>query len=170
MRDMSPGPPHAASREPQAGRKAPGSSWGPHHRGDEPHLLREIVRTYQVLTAGFLRGMGMPASRFMLGRLLALAEEGLGTMELARQLGINAAAVTRQLQDMEREGLVRRRGDRRDGRRSYVSLSPGGRALFQEIHEKAHEFERSLETVLGGEEMRAAADVLARLRTFLEQR
>src|SRR5512137_2005549 len=90
----------------------------PKHTGDEPHLLREIVRAHQVLMAGFSREVGMPASRFALMRVLADGDAGV--TDLARRLGVNAAAVTRQLQEMEAEGLVRRRADPGDGRRSYV--------------------------------------------------
>ena len=84
------------------------------HRGDEPHLLREVFRTYQVLMSGFARKTGMPASRFALMRLLALAERDLGVTDLARHLGIDSAAVTRQVQELERERLVGRRVDSRD--------------------------------------------------------
>lgn len=140
-----------------------------HHQGDEPHLLREIIRTYQVLMAGFSRAIGMPASRFVLMRLLAVSGPDLGITELARQLGVNAAAVTRQVQELERDGLLRRRADPRDGRRSTVSLSPKGRRLFEKIHERSHDLERSLVTVLGAEEMASATAVLARLRGFLEE-
>jgi DNA-binding MarR family transcriptional regulator len=141
-----------------------------HHRGDEPHLLREVLRTYQVLMSGFARETGMPASRFGLMRLLAILEQDAGITDLARQLGINAAAVTRQIQDMEREGLIRRRADRRDGRRSYITLSPRGRRLFEEIHARTHELERSLSSALDPAEMRRAAMVLAKLRTFVASR
>lgn len=140
------------------------------HRGDEPHLLREIFRTYHVLIGGFARKTGMPASRFALMRLLALAEGELGITDLARQLGINPAAVTRQVQELASEGLIRRRADNRDGRRSYLRLSPKGRRLFAEIHERTHEFERSLLSVLGAEDMRGAAVCLAKLRAFMEDR
>jgi DNA-binding MarR family transcriptional regulator len=139
-----------------------------HHRGDEPHLLREVFRTYQVLMAGFSRKTGMPASRFALMRLLALAESDVGVMDLARQLGVNASAVTRQVQELEREQLLRRNADSRDGRRSYVRLSPKGRKVFEQIHERTHDLERSLSSVLGAEEMQSAAVVLAKLRTFVE--
>jgi DNA-binding MarR family transcriptional regulator len=139
-----------------------------HHRGDEPHLLREVVRTYQVLMAGFSRKIGIPASQFALMRLLAVAESDVGVMDLARQLGVNAAAVTRQVKVLERERLVSRRADPKDGRRSYVNLSPKGQRLFEEIHERTHELEQSLSSVLGTEEMRSAAMVLTKLRTFVD--
>jgi DNA-binding MarR family transcriptional regulator len=138
------------------------------HKGDEPHLLREVIRTYQVLMSGFSREIGMSASHFALMRLLAVAGADLGVMELARQLGVNAAAVTRQVQALERERLVRRRADPRDGRRSYVSLSSKGRKLFGEIHDCNHEFERSLSSVISEEEMAIATTVLAKLREFMQ--
>ena len=68
-----------------------------HHKGDESHLVREIVRTNQVLMNGFSRMVGMSMSRLTLMRLLATADEGVGVNDLARHLGINAAAVTRQV-------------------------------------------------------------------------
>ncbi len=140
------------------------------HRGDEPHLLREVFRTYQVLLSGFARATGMPSSRFALMRLLAKAEGDVGVTDLARQLGINPAAVTRQIQELEADRLVKRRADPKDGRRSYVALSTKGRTQFGEIHARTHELENSLTSVLGAEEMQRAAMVLSKLRTFVEGR
>ena len=110
----------------------------------------------------------MPASRFALMRLLALSSVPVGTTDLSRQLGVNAAAVTRQLKDMEREHLSRRRTDRRDGRRSYASLTPRGKKVFQNLHRRTHALESSLVSLLGADEMRQAAELLRRLRTFIE--
>jgi DNA-binding MarR family transcriptional regulator len=138
------------------------------HQGDESHLVREILRTYQVLISVFARETGLPASRFALMRLLANSERGLGIIDLARQLEINAAAVTRQVQDLEAQSLVRRRADGRDGRRSYVSLSPKGVRLFKQAHDRTHEFERSLSAGVSADEMQSAAKVLAKLRAFVE--
>ena len=140
------------------------------HRGDEPHLLREILRTYQVLMAGFARQTGIPAARFVLMRLLANAPEGVGITELARQLGINPAAVTRQVQELEVEGLIRRRAVRRDGRRTSIRLSAKGEKLFAAIHARTHELEQSLALALGADKMRNAALVLRNLRVFVENR
>lgn len=138
------------------------------HEGDEPYLLREIVRTYQVLMHGFTRKVGMPASRLALMRLLANSSpHGAGIMEIARQLGINAAAVTRLVQGMEKERLVLRRSDAGDGRRSYVRLSARGFRAFEEIHDRSHELERSLSSAIGIEEVNVAAKVLSMLRGMI---
>jgi DNA-binding MarR family transcriptional regulator len=74
------------------------------------------------------------------------------------------------VKELESEGLARRRADAKDGRRNYVSLSPKGRRLFEEIHKRTHELEQSLSSVLGADEMRGAAIILSRLRTFIESR
>ena len=140
-----------------------------HHKGDEPHLLREIFRTYQLLISNFSHSMGMPASRFTLMRLLAFSEDDLGVMDLARQLGVNAAAVTRQVQELEREQLITRQADNKDGRRSYIRLSPKGYKQFEQIHERTHQLERSLSSAIGMEKMASAAATLSDLRSFLER-
>jgi len=139
-----------------------------HHRGDEPHLLREIVRTHQVLMHGFSKEVGMPTSRFALMRLLSVTDDRVGVMELARHLGINAAAVTRQVKAMESEGLVQRHTDPRDRRRSHLKLSPKGLEVFEEIHDRSHELERSLASVITADEMAIATTVLSKLRIFIE--
>jgi DNA-binding MarR family transcriptional regulator len=100
-------------------------------------------------------------------RLLAATENGLGVMEVARQLGINAAAVTRQVKELERDHLAQRRSDPKDGRRSFVRLSARGRKLFEGIHERSHALERALEKVIRPEEMSSAIAVLQKLRWFL---
>jgi DNA-binding MarR family transcriptional regulator len=138
------------------------------HKGDEPHLLREIVRTHQVLMNAFSRKVGMPASQFALMRLLAVSGEELGVMEIARRLGVNPAAITRQVQVMEKDGLLRRRADPRDGRRSSVRLSPKGFKLFEAMHERTHELESNLSAIISPDEMKAAAEVLTKLREFVE--
>ena len=139
------------------------------HKGDEPHLLREILRTHQTMIGVFSRRVGMPLARLALLRLLAGNEPGgLGVMEMARRLDVNAAAITRQVQEMESAGLIVRRADKRDARRHSVCLTRKGLETFQQIHERAHRFERSLGACISDADMATAAKVLAQLRTALE--
>ena len=89
-------------------------------------------------------------------------------MDLARSLGVNAAAVTRQVQDLERDRLLQRRSAPNDGRRTRLSLSPKGQRIFEEIHERSHVLERSLSSVITADEMATAVTVLSKLRAFVE--
>ena len=140
-----------------------------HHKGDEPHLLREVMRVHQILLNVFSRQVGMPASRLALMRLLAACHsEDIGIMEIARRLGVNAAAVTRQVKEMETDGLVDRIADARDGRRSYVRLTSEGLRVFEKLHERAHDLERELGLLVNSEEIATAVRVLSQLRGALE--
>ena len=139
------------------------------HEKAEYHVIREVMRTHQAILAAFTHCVGMPASRLALIRLLAVGDtKEVGVMEIARQLGINAAAVTRQVQEMEEDGLVARRPDPRDKRRVYIHLSRKGRSLFEKLHDSNHKFERSLVSRIAPEELRIAAKVLAMIREALD--
>jgi DNA-binding MarR family transcriptional regulator len=138
------------------------------HKGGESHLLREIVRTHQVLMTGFSRKVGVPASRLALMRLIASADGDVGVTELARQLGTSVASVTRQVKEMEEDDLVRRRADPRDGRRCSVRLSPKGLRLFADVHNRGHELDRALFSVIAADQVVTAVDVLVKVRGFIE--
>ncbi|BAH77422.1 MarR family winged helix-turn-helix transcriptional regulator [Solidesulfovibrio magneticus] len=138
------------------------------HKGNEPHLLREIIRTHQMLVTGFSRKIGQPAARVALMRLLATASEPVGIMDLARNLGVNAAAVTRQIKELEAQGLVERCDDPQDGRRSWLRLSPQGMQLFMALHERSHALEKAFAAAVGPDNVRTAVEVLTQLRDFLD--
>ena len=140
------------------------------HPGKENHLIREIMITSQALLNVFSREVGMTSGRLALLRLLAVSDpDGVGIMELARLLGVNAAAVTRQVKGMEKDDLVERSADHRDGRRSYVRLTDKGRRLFGLVHDRAHEFEKALCGTAGEEDIAVAVSVLAKVRGAIER-
>ena len=89
-------------------------------------------------------------------------------MWIARQLGVNASAITRQMKTMEIERLVERCADAQDGRRSRVKLTDEGLEFFQHVHERAHDFEEALSNAASAEDMAATVRVLTHLRTALE--
>ena len=110
----------------------------------------------------------MASARLVLLRLLAAGDpDGLGIMELARLLGMNAAAVTRQVKGMEKDDLVERSADYRDRRRSYIRLTEKGRQLFALVHERAHEFEKDVCGSARAEDI--AVSVLAKVRVAIER-
>jgi len=143
----------------------------PGHAGDEPHLTRDIMRVHQALMGAFSRQVGMPAAKLKLLRHLAVSgPDGVGVLETARQLGVNAAAVTRLAQQMEGAGLMSRGRDPRDARRVVLRLTRQGADLFGQMHARAHEFERGLSAGLSDADLAAASRVLEHVRLALEPR
>ncbi len=140
------------------------------HSGDESHLLREVYRTNQAIFNNVSRITGISASRLVLVRLLAIdMPEGGGIMEIARKLGINAAAVTRLVKELEEQKWVKRRSDSADGRRTHISLSTKGRRRVREIHARLHVFERSLDERIGQQDIRTTVRVLSEMRAALAE-
>jgi DNA-binding MarR family transcriptional regulator len=137
---------------------------GTRHTGDENHLFRELMRTHSAVVFTYARCMGAPASRIGLMRLLAIAPSQLGTSDLARRLGVDPAAVTRQLKALEAEGLVARGRHRTDGRRTTVKLTRAGLEAFREIHDQGHAYERALAAEVTRKDVDTAVRVLQAMR------
>lgn len=135
----------------------------------DSELLREIARVHQALMIGYSREVGVAASKFAVMRQMALGYGNPGVMELARRLGVNPAAVTRQVKELERDGLVLRQDDPTDRRRNFVELSPKGMRLFKEHHDRLQELEHSLAELIGPEDAKVTLKVLSSLRKYLEQ-
>ena len=79
------------------------------------------------------RCFGVSLSRCV--TLETLLQEGpLPVRELAGRLGLDASTVTRSVDGLVREGLVRRtRDERQDRRRVFVALTARGRALAKKL-------------------------------------
>jgi DNA-binding MarR family transcriptional regulator len=83
---------------------------------------------------------------------------------LAGEAGITAATLTGVMKTLESRGLLKRRGDRTDGRRVLVSLTPSGTRVVDEVMPRFNRHEGLVTQALTDEEK----DDLARgLRVIL---
>jgi DNA-binding MarR family transcriptional regulator len=143
---------------------------GVHHSGTETHLLKELMLTHVAILNSVPKLTGMSYARLGLLRTIAVSyPEVLGPMEIARRLGINAAAITRQLNEMEADGMISRVSDTKDARRSGVELTEQGRNAFSNLHERIHKFETSMRSSFSKEDIETTAKVLNHLRDVLTQ-
>ena len=111
---------------------------------DLQQKFRETVGlTYQRVNAlqrDEKRCFGVSLSRCVTLETL-LAEGRLPIRDLASRLGLDASTVTRSIDGMVRDGLVRRsRDERGDRRRVYVALTARGRALARKLVRCADEY------------------------------
>lgn len=76
---------------------------------------------------------GLTARQCSILRIL-VRQEGARLSDLAEASGITPSAMTRVLDRLEKEGLVRRvRGSQKDGRAARVEITPAGRKARQQI-------------------------------------
>jgi len=131
----------------------------------EAHHLRfmqQIGRSYRALVAGFEAHTGLSMARW---RLLVLIDTHgeMSQKMLARTLGIDPAALTRQLKALEGEGWVERHADAQDARLTNVALTDGGRGIVRATMARRNDF---IERALGhlpAAELDALSDVLEKL-------
>jgi len=119
---------------------------------DLPQKFRETLGlTYQRVNAlqrDEKRCFGVSLSRCVTLETL-LREGSLPIRELASRLGLEASTVTRSIDGLVRDGLVRRaRDERGDRRKVFVTLTSSGRELAKKLLRCADEYsDRILERI-----------------------
>jgi len=74
-----------------------------------------------------------------------LREGPLPVNELASRLGLDASTVTRSIDGLVREALVRRtRDERQDRRRVFIALTARGRTLAQKLEQCADAYSEQI--------------------------
>lgn len=102
-------------------------------------VLISLKRSENILSRTFdsrLGGLGF-TEFIILIRLILAPEQKLRRIDLAQQLGLTPAAVTRLLLPMEKTGLVQREANPEDARVSFVQIAPGGKRRLQESLDRA---------------------------------
>ncbi|MBX3094594.1 MAG: winged helix-turn-helix transcriptional regulator [Cryobacterium sp.] len=142
------------------------------HRGREehhhaPHRGEHSPIHDHRLHRGHPRLAGLARHRM----LSVLAEHpGLGVTELAEAIGVDQPRASRLVQDAMDAGLLTRKPDPRDGRRSVVELSAAGR---DHLERAVRERRESVESGLAGfsaDDTRVFADLLERFVAALADR
>ena len=138
----------------------------------DSHYLRfiqQLSRSYRAFVAGFETHTGQSMARW---RILVLLDRN-GEMSqkwLVKELGIDPAALTRQLKALEQVGMVKRHSDLQDARLTNVVLTEAGRQAVASTMERRNAY---IERALGEwqtAEIEAVSDMLARLEARLSDR
>jgi DNA-binding MarR family transcriptional regulator len=115
----------------------------------------------------FDREVGMSHRRF--SALAGLAFEGPTNVgELATFERVKRPAMTRLVQDMERDALVERLTDPHDGRGVRIRITPRGRALVKRVREQKIAFVRAYLETLESVDIAAVRIAFAALNELAE--
>jgi DNA-binding MarR family transcriptional regulator len=112
-----------------------------------PHQLNVLSSLVsQALTRVYGRyGIGIPEWRV----LVTLGENGTMTgKQVGRHTHMHKTKVSRAVAQLEKRKLVLRKANRADLRESFLSLTPGGRAIYEELAPRALEFTLRLAEVV----------------------
>jgi homoprotocatechuate degradation regulator HpaR len=134
-------------------------------------LPMELLKAREAAMSRFrpmLREFGLTEQQWRVIRVLA----GFGRVdasELARRSMLLAPSLTRILQFLESEGLVRRLADEGDQRRAFLELSPKGERLFASVAPASESIYADLEGAFGEARMDALYALLADFYGMLEE-
>jgi len=129
-------------------------------------LLQQITRTYYELLPAFEQHMGVTRARWHLLKQL-FYNDSLSQAALQRRAGVDGAAITRQMKQLEQAGLVARRADPEDNRFTLVSLTPHGRRLVAELLERRALFEAQAMAGIAPDDIEITQRCLGRIRANL---
>jgi DNA-binding MarR family transcriptional regulator len=97
-------------------------------------LAEEVVRLHHALGRFAMRAARTSLS--VLGTLQMLSGHGeLRVADLAAKVGLTQSAISRQVAELVRSGLVERRIDEADGRATLIRISAAGEARLAEERE-----------------------------------
>ncbi len=130
-------------------------------------LLLALVLTGHVMRNAFEGFVGAPMSRLrLLGYMHARGE--LSQADLQRHLEVDGATITRQVKQMEAEGLLQRRTDPKDNRFTLVALTDAGREMISALIERGQEFQKLAVRNIDERQLRDAVAVLGQMRGNLQ--
>jgi DNA-binding MarR family transcriptional regulator len=105
-------------------------------------------------------GIGVPEWRV----LVTLGQFGMMTGKaIGAHSHMHKTKVSRAVAELERRKLVARRANREDLRESFLSLTPGGRSIYEELAPHALEFARRLAEVIDPQDRAAFERAVERL-------
>ena len=106
-----------------------------------------------------LRAHGLTEQQWRVVRTLA-AFDKIDASELAERSFLLAPSLTRILQHLEREKLVKRSSDKSDQRRSVFALTAKGRSLFAKVGPDSEQLYTAIESRFGKKRLESLYDLL----------
>lgn len=127
-----------------------------------PYLLGQANYAVHRAFAAKVRAAGLSSTEW---RVLATLSDGDGLTigELAREVLAQQPTLTKLVDRMARAGLVERRGDAADGRRTLVFATARGRTLVTPLLAQARAHERAALAPFAAADVAALKDVLRAL-------
>jgi DNA-binding MarR family transcriptional regulator len=127
-----------------------------------PYLLGQANHAVHQGFAARLRAAGLASTEW---RVLATLSDGDGLTvgELAREVLAQQPTLTKVVDRMERAGLVERRGDAADGRRTLVFATARGRTLVAPLLAQAKAHERATLAAFPARDVAALKTILRAL-------
>jgi DNA-binding MarR family transcriptional regulator len=136
------------------------------HRSSIGFQMRKTYRMIEIFIQSRLARHDIPVGMWYFLRTLWI-EDGLTQRELANRVGTTEPTALEQLRKMETRGLVKRRRDEADRRKSTVYLTAQGKRLKNLVLPYVDELNAAAFCDFAGQERKQLEQYLARIRRNL---
>ncbi|WP_234414355.1 MarR family winged helix-turn-helix transcriptional regulator [Paenibacillus sp. CAA11] len=131
-------------------------------------ILDQLLSINKQIAAKFERCAGISPSRLQILHLLYLVEE-MSQASLQKEIGIDGAAVTRHLKQLEADGTVTRRTNPEDNRITLVKLTEFGRSNIARYKQEKEQFVSRMLEGFNDAELQMLSGLMQRLNYNLSQ-
>ncbi len=128
-----------------------------------PIALLRARETVMAPIRDMLQGIGLTEQKWRILRTLDELGE-VGQTTIAREACILLPSLTRTLRAMEEDGLIHRRQDSRDKRKTLVCISGKGRQLLIDNMSHALEIYKGIEQQVGARRLEQLFEILGELK------
>ena len=123
-----------------------------------------LARLWRTELDNRLRPLGLSQARWLLlVHLHEAPEDGMAQLDLAERAGVTGPTLVRQIDQLEKAGLVNRREDQQDRRVKWVRLTALGEAKFHVVDEIATSLRQEVLSDADAAELQAADALTRRL-------
>ena len=131
-------------------------------------LLAKSYGALQGVVAKYWAEFGLTSHRYTTLRLLYLADQHrLPMKDIAAGLNVGTTNVTKLINGMHRDGLVKRIVEPKDRRVIYAQLTDEGKGRYETVYPLAHKRLREAWSALDPDEKEVLIHLLAKLRTHI---
>lgn len=130
---------------------------------EEARIFELLQALNKGISPKFERCAGISPSRHRLLHLLFQVDE-ISQISLQKEMGIDAAAITRHIKGLEESGAITRRNNPADNRVTLVSLTAQGRERIELLAQEKKRFISTLLTDFNDQEQKVLIDMLNRLQ------
>ena len=131
-----------------------------------PMQLLQATKSATSLFRTMLHSHQLTDQQWRIIRVLA-GEKNIETFELARQSMVPPPSLTRILKNFEKTGLITRKSDKRDLRKTLINLTPAGWEKFDQVSPEAERIYFAIEEKVGKQELNQLLKSLQKLNTKL---
>ncbi|NHB76630.1 MarR family winged helix-turn-helix transcriptional regulator [Rhodobacter calidifons] len=133
-----------------------------------PYLMNRIMGRYNASLRDEMAGLGLTTPKMRALAVLSVIEGPL-IRELAVYSVVEQSTLSRALDQLAADGLIRRETDQADSRATRVHITDAGRALFETLWPRMAEAQERMFRGIGAEERRAFVGTLQKMLTNIRK-